>query len=338
MLEDQDVVMLYANCIPVRGAKRSTICDLHNNTFQFIPNILFEILIAYKNKSIGFIKKKYLNEYDEIIESYCQFMIDNDLAFICKESDIERFPPIDPHWESPELITNCILDFNSSSNYNVEKIVNELSLLRCRSVELRFFDLIPLEHIESVISKFEGTEIFDLQIVCNYDCISEEYFQSLCRTWNRISLITLFNAPKNEPLELNQFGVTILFLPMNITSAAHCGIINPSYFNVNLDMYLESLKFNSCLNKKISVDVNGQIKNCPSMKRNFGSSDQTLISDVIQLDEFANLWTVTKDQVQICKDCEFRFICTDCRAFTVAENKLGKPLKCTYDPYSAKWL
>ena len=46
---------------------------------------------------------------------------------------------------------------------------------------------------------------------------------------------------------------------------------------------------------------------------------------------------------KVCKDCEFRYICTDCRAYTekTHTNEEGldtsKPLKCGYNPYTGEW-
>ena len=43
-------------------------------------------------------------------------------------------------------------------------------------------------------------------------------------------------------------------------------------------------------------------------------------------------------KIHVCKDCEFRYICTDCRAYIEDPNDiLSKPLKCGYNPYTAEW-
>ena len=34
--------------------------------------------------------------------------------------------------------------------------------------------------------------------------------------------------------------------------------------------------------------------------------------------------------IDICKDCELRYACSDCRAYRVAESMVSKPLKCSY--------
>ncbi|HLT42986.1 MAG TPA: hypothetical protein VKZ95_09805, partial [Sphingobacteriaceae bacterium] len=42
--------------------------------------------------------------------------------------------------------------------------------------------------------------------------------------------------------------------------------------------------------------------------------------------------------VDVCKDCEFRYICQDCRAYLKNSDDLySKPLKCTYNPYEGVW-
>ena len=47
---------------------------------------------------------------------------------------------------------------------------------------------------------------------------------------------------------------------------------------------------------------------------------------------------IQKDQIAVCKDCEFRYICTDCRAYKEdPEDDYSKPLKCGYDPYTGVW-
>lgn len=40
----------------------------------------------------------------------------------------------------------------------------------------------------------------------------------------------------------------------------------------------------------------------------------------------------------VCKDCEFRSICSDCRIYTENNgNEYSKPINCTYNPYISKW-
>jgi SPASM domain peptide maturase of grasp-with-spasm system len=101
----------------------------------------------------------------------------------------------------------------------------------------------------------------------------------------------------------------------------------------------------SCLNREISIDADGNIKNCPSMKESFGNIRDTTLAEAIEKPGFKKYWDINKDQIAVCKDCEFRYICTDCRAYVEDPHdasgpdgtNLSKPLKCGYNPYTGEW-
>jgi len=68
---------LFADCLPVRGVVRSVIYDIGRGNFKLIPNELYEILTEHSNKTVDEIKRFYDNKYDETIEEYFTFLIDN---------------------------------------------------------------------------------------------------------------------------------------------------------------------------------------------------------------------------------------------------------------------
>ncbi len=134
----------------------------------------------------------------------------------------------------------------------------------------------------------------------------------------------------------------ITYTKQKINSESHCGLIQTNYFSINIDSFFESLNHNSCLNKKISIDKDGYIRNCPSMSQHFGNIKDTTLEEALNHSDFKKYWNVNKDMISICKDCEFRHICTDCRAYTERTHfeediDLSKPLKCGYNPYTNEW-
>ena len=123
-----------------------------------------------------------------------------------------------------------------------------------------------------------------------------------------------------------------------VNSNLSCGVINTQNFVSNLNIFTESQQHNTCLNRKISIDKDGYIKNCPSMAHHFGHISDTKLEDVIANPEFTKYWYIKKDEITKCKDCEFRHICTDCRAYRENPDDLySAPLKCGYDPYTGVW-
>jgi len=124
----------------------------------------------------------------------------------------------------------------------------------------------------------------------------------------------------------------------NVPDKNYCGKINLPDFTVNKETFMESQHYNTCLNRKIGIDSEGNIKNCPSMNKSYGNIKGTLLQQAITKKGFKSFWNINKDEIKVCKDCKFRHICTDCRAYIEDPNDIySKPLKCGYDPYTAKW-
>ncbi len=117
-----------------------------------------------------------------------------------------------------------------------------------------------------------------------------------------------------------------------------CGNIEPNNFILNNQSLSEARKHNSCLYRKITIDTEGNIKNCPSMQESFGNIRDTTLAEAIEKPGFKKYWDINKDKIHVCRDCEFRYICTDCRAYVEdPEDILSKPLKCGYNPYTGEW-
>ena len=59
---------------------------------------------------------------------------------------------------------------------------------------------------------------------------------------------------------------------------------------------------------------------------------------MLENSDLKKYWFINKDKISVCQDCEFRHVCTDCRAYIEnPEDLYSKPLKCGYDPYANVW-
>lgn len=172
--------------------------------------------------------------------------------------------------------------------------------------------------------------------------MNEEFFETIDGLCSRIYNLVFYscNKPPFEPKDKYKFTLTFAKEQIKLNS---CGKVDLKYFNVNLRKVLEAINHNSCLHKKISIDKDGNIKNCPSMHQSFGNIKNTTLEEALHHRDFKKYWNLTKDKIEICKDCEFRYICTDCRAYTEQTHidkeglDISKPLKCGYNPYKAEW-
>lgn len=104
--------------------------------------------------------------------------------------------------------------------------------------------------------------------------------------------------------------------------------------------YLFSLcrQWNSCWYGKFAVTASGDIIPCIFAR--------DLICGNIHINSFESIreklidyWSITKDKVNECSVCEFRYACDDCRPLSLGEGKglLGKYPRCLYDPLSCQW-
>ena len=93
--------------------------------------------------------------------------------------------------------------------------------------------------------------------------------------------------------------------------------------------------FNPCLGHKVAIDTDGEIKCCLWSDDILGNIETDDLKDMIIRGIFDFYWEFTKNNIEICKDCELRYICDDCRIYAL--KKTGcintKPDYCDYDPY-----
>jgi radical SAM protein with 4Fe4S-binding SPASM domain len=97
----------------------------------------------------------------------------------------------------------------------------------------------------------------------------------------------------------------------------------------------------TCWSGKVAVAPTGEVFPCIFSRElpvgnALGGSLRTVLENPILQD----LWSIDKAQIPVCKDCEFRYGCFDCRALAYKQTGQlrSKPPSCTYDPYSGVWL
>jgi SPASM domain peptide maturase of grasp-with-spasm system len=330
------VFKLYACCVPVRGARRSTVCDLQRGTWRLIPNGLYEILTAHKDRPLGEIKAAYGHAHDATIDQYFASLAQDELGFWC--DDPAAFPDIDLTWEAPEPVSNAIVDVDADSAHDFASIFAQLDALGCRALQLRVFCAMPVAALERVLrltdrGRLRGIELL-VRFTPEYD---DDTLRRLAREFPRVYQLAVHGAPESRAVTVES-PVTVVYWTQVVDSEAHCGQVHPDYFAPSLAGFAEALAHNSCLNRKLSIDRHGEIRNCPSLPDSYGNAATTPLRAALDRPEFRRLWSVTKDQVETCRDCEFRYVCTDCRAYVAASTHAHpKPAKCAYDPYTAQW-
>jgi SPASM domain peptide maturase of grasp-with-spasm system len=331
------VFRLYACCIPVRGARRSTLCDLQRERYELIPNSLFDILARYADHTLDEIRADFPAALHATLDEYFDHMVREEYGFWC--DDPEAFPPMELAWERPAAVTNALVDVDEGSRHDWPSLLGQLDALGCEAIQLRFFRHAPVAELDEVLGAMAHGRLRSVELLLPHDpAWGERTLEELCVRHQRVMGLLVHSAPEERLERVPGLETILLFRTERIDSHAHCGRVSPEWFMPTLAGFTEALSFNSCLNRKLSIDAAGEIRNCPSLPRSFGNAAHTPLAAAVGDPTFRELWGITKDQVETCRDCEFRYVCTDCRAhLRDPADRLSKPARCSYDPYTARW-
>lgn len=304
---------------------------------------ILELLNA--KKTIREVIQIYGEENKEVIQEYLDYMDEKEYGFYCEEDEFDLFPELNKTYDVPACITNTVVELKREDISRLKALVPQIEDLGCKDIALIFYEKLNEEDFLHIFEYFTDTRIKSFEIISKYHTgINDDLIQNLNCKLNQLTKLIFSSAPEDKAEYWdNKILFDRFYTTKKINSFKSCGVVDTKYFNTNLPKVLEAVNYNSCLNMKMSIDIDGSIRNCPAMPLSYGNIKETKLKEALNKKGFKRYWNLTKDDIEICKDCEFRYICTDCRAFTEGThtNKDGldisKPLKCGYDPYTGKW-
>lgn len=341
-------VHMHADCIPVKGVSQSAVYDLTRGEIVLFPSAYFETLKRFKKEKLGILLEAMESEKDKTyMIAFIEFLLENELVTFLEDPTL--FPAIEEAWDIPCVIQNAIIDVNEIV-HDFGKIFQELDAVGCQFVQLRSFsNVLKVADLDCILSLAYHKSMQGVELLLKYDpAIADQEYLTLVENQPIIANVTIHSSPQEMDL-ITSFGYTgelshwvekeVNFITESIEAHTHCGIINLRSLSApSVNSFFENKLYNGCLNRKVSVDAFGEIKNCPSMEASFGNYNSTRLDHIIYQPAFQEKWNITKDQIKVCQDCEFRYACTDCRAYTENPGDLySKPLKCGYDPYTCTW-
>jgi radical SAM protein with 4Fe4S-binding SPASM domain len=111
-------------------------------------------------------------------------------------------------------------------------------------------------------------------------------------------------------------------------------------FTLTSQQFLKGMTKNTCWAGKVSITSTGDAIPCVFAREYVvGNITTSNLRGIVEGQRLQNLWSITKDLVDNCKDCELRYNCKDCRAEVIS---LGQDLfsaspRCPYDPHLGQW-
>lgn len=322
--------LLYENCRLVSGKNKSLIMDIQRNEYYEISNLLFEILNNNLNKiSIKELKKMYGNEYDSGIEKYFDYLNNEELGFYTIEPDV--FPKINLEYKSPYQLLTAIIAYNHTSNYSLNDVMLQLVDLGCQSIQIRIFKQLNLRSLQEILNLTTESRVQIVEVYLDYKNYNIDFLLKIMKENLRLKII-LHNYFENKIIPLfDNSNTSYLVLTTKKLKENSKEVYSKKNFICNTLLYMESLNYNSGLNRKVSIDFDGEIKNYISHKKSFGNVHNDKLSDVIKLKNFKKLWKVTNNKIEICKECQFRHMCVSNSDVKYENGKYHKLYYCNLD-------
>jgi len=117
--------------------------------------------------------------------------------------------------------------------------------------------------------------------------------------------------------------------------------IKPPFFT-DAHSFQRARKYHTCLAGRLAVTSSGDVIPCIFARNQVcGNIAATPLVDIINGPQLQQCWHTTKDDIEKCKHCEYRYACNDCRPHAQGSDPHKKWLACSkgcaYNPHTGKW-
>jgi len=342
-LMSDKIPLFFECCRPVKGASQGAIFDLQRERYISVPNDLIDVISSRENNTVLDTIQGLDEEDRSTYQDYLEHLHRMEYIFFISPDQRKWFPSMSTKWDHPSEITNAIIEFNADSKHDLNKIFYELESLGCLAIEIRIYDEFEYDRLVEIMDHTVNTGVTSISLKYNYfpGFLNAKAIKKLGLKYFNIHSVEVYGA-NGKAFDFDIQRLEVVFHEGQLLTSTHCGFVHKENFILNSTFFLESMNFNSCLNRKVVIDAKGQVKNCPAMTVLFGDHHEVSLRSIVRENSFQAKWKITKDEVLVCKSCEFRYVCLDCRAFQVNPTEEGqfhrKPTTCNYDPFTGKWL
>ena len=111
-------------------------------------------------------------------------------------------------------------------------------------------------------------------------------------------------------------------------------------FSTNPADFAKKQHRNSCWYGKAGITSSGDVLPCLFARDHVaGNIHKKSLKEIIHGKTMQQYWDLTFDRIEPCRQCEYRYVCDDCRpwAYGFTGDLYAKSPRCTYNPLSGYW-
>lgn len=327
----------FASCRIVAGQHSSAIYDLERSAIYDLPNAFLDILREVELIPLEQLPAMYDETRYRQIKQFMDKFVEKEIAFYTTEP--ERFPDIDLSWEMPRHITNAILEVDDPGSYPFATTVAQLNELSCQAIQirlLRYFS--PAQMTDEILKALAGTQISYCEIMAPTGDIPVAQWIDLMDMQPRLRRVFVYAAAEDAVLynDNDRFGRKIVAFRKDIRQDTN-EKIRPERFSPNIISFTEAQSHNLGLNRKVAIDSLGNIRNYISHTHSFGHVNEQKLEMVINQPAFREKWFLSNDQIEDCKNCQYRYTCVSNSDIRQENDKYYKTDMCTFNQQENTW-
>lgn len=306
--------ILSPDCKLVRGRSRAALYDLGHNTISLVP---LQLLDAFSGKSIDSenLPKELRGIFNSLVDKQC----------LIREASIPVLE-LSSEEEDVSLISHCIIQYNEEFPFDV--IASELSQLYCEKIVVIVDSSVAFSYLMFNLNPLCLGVNANISIHMRYSDSNRAYLDTLSTSLGNISSVVLYGAPSDGNKAHQDCIIYFLHKSLDLDSCT----CSDYRLILNRRFYDESLRYNNCLYRKLTILRDGSISNCLFSEQRYGSVfARPSFVKIVSSASFQECWMVSKDLIDGCKDCELRYACLDCR-YTTNKGRFSfeRPSWCHY--------
>jgi len=288
-----------------------------------------QVLCEYDGESLDCIEGK-LKEIGIEFSHWLRLLLKEELVFECPEIFRNSFPPLDLVVQRPLKIDTAVLYFTRVRS----DIMDILERFGCQHVAilLRKTNLTELNKIWRIIDDISITSVslhFTTEV--DHDWLTD----IITNASHKLRFVSVEGEGAENPIPSIPGSVSL----HRLSPRFRLGYYQPCLI-LNQEVYLDALQRNVYFNRKIFIDEYGRI-GCGDGYWSTQHKPNIIahaLKDYLTAMDIPSIWSARKDDIDICKDCELRYMCVDPRIpKRRKDGTLFYENECAYNPYISKW-
>lgn len=330
-----ELVRSFQDCRLVKGFNRSSIYDFSRKRYSYITSKQASWYEEIDGWSVARLKEKC--ERNKDFNEFVNWLFSQEYIFTCSEEEYRRFPPVPEKWYHPSQISNMLLYRSSKSNFNINNLIKDFEKVGLQYVQIILEDSQDLTSVLTLIKSLSLISTKSIEVIAKED-VSDFFIEHAIDLANtQITNVTITNSSafkicrRSDSIPFN-----IIYITNDFTETLTPSSPDPLYFTVDIRLYMESRFYNNFYNKKLVVDSGDNILNRVGGEV-IGKLQKGELEKVMASKSFIKYWKIGKDSIEVCKDCEHRYMCVDSRVPVYSKGRWVFMSECRYNPYSSEW-